>query len=147
MNNPLSFVAASVLLLSAHLDAHAQFVFPQGDAAWKVDITPLSSDALSNRAYPTHVDVTQVNKAKRIQITWSDGKTTERWAIPGLPVEFYQDPRTGLVRTLQSGGPSQMTADMNFSYDAFAFAWVKPDTLADKDPVSYQGKQCFHYLG
>ncbi len=33
------------------------------------------------------------------------------------------------------------------TYDISAFDWVTPDLQKEKDPISYQGKQCYHYIG
>ena len=140
------------------LGASADFVtFPTEDASWTVDITNHPSAASASApgtakngpppAYPTHVAVTQKGKLKRIQITWSDGKKTERWVISGLPVTFNEDPRNGQVRPIQNGSFHEKLSNLSFSYDTFAFNWITADSLQGKDPVSYQGKQCFHYLG
>ena len=153
MNRAFRIVCVSILCLCFKCVVHAQnlVAFPQGDAGWKVEISPQASantaPPVAAPAHPVHVEVTQLNKVKRIEITWSDGKKTEKWVIPGLPVVFNEDPRDGTVRPRQYGGPAEAADNAAFTYDSFAFTWITPQCLQEKDPISYKGKQCFHYLG
>lgn len=118
------------------------FVFPKGNAAWTVDI---ASESKTLR--PVRVEVTQVDDLKRTRISWSDGSTSEKWNVPGLPVTFHQDPKNKAVKARQSG--SSMDAVMRFgeTYDSFAFEWIRPEFLKEKEPISYNGVRCYHYVG
>jgi hypothetical protein len=144
------FRIISVLLASMPLGFYAHggsiVAFPTGNASWIV----MSEVSGSTKGVPTpnveKAEVTQVNDVKKIELTWSDGKTTEKWTIPRLPVEFEQDPRDGRVSSFQNGGMHQILTKFFQSYDSFAFDWVSPTTLQEKEPVTYKGKQCFHYL-
>ncbi len=120
--------------------------FPDGNAAWTVDVTYLkTSPAVPEKA--NKVRVTQVGNMKRIEIAWSDGKTTERWAVPKLPVVFESDPRNGSVVPVESGSLRNKLFEFNLAYDQSAFDWINPQVLKKKEPVSYRGKKCFHYQG
>jgi hypothetical protein len=147
MNKIQLFWVMGGLLAILNLNARADlFVFPTADAAWTVDITQESSTP-ARGAYLKHVEVTQVDKLKKIHLDWSDGTSSEKWTIPGLPVTFVQNPRTGTVWPQQNGSAMQTSSNFGLTYDSFAFAWIKPENLQEKTPISYQGKQCFHYIG
>ena len=146
MNKILLF--GSMIILSSRMAlCQAPFVFPQGDAAWTVDMQSGSSGGGSTQPQIQHAEVTQLNHLKRVHLVWDDGKTTEKWMIPGLPVVFVQDPQTGKVRPKQDGGPEQLLENFLNNYDEAAFSWVTPASLKEKDPIDYGGKQCFHYVG
>jgi hypothetical protein len=163
-----SLTVAVFLLLPIAASAGPFVTFPTGDAAWSVNITytnssvsnappvsPPSSDgpppaytqnaAASRKA--TKVEVTLLNNVKRTVITWSDAKTSERWTIPNLPVVFEGDPRDDSIASVRDGGSRQIFDSFSLSCDEDAFSWLKPEFLQGKTPVSYQDKQCFHYLG
>jgi hypothetical protein len=154
MNKFYLFLFIVSLLPLSFSDASADLVsFPTGDAAWTVDVTPDNTPSSSAPAAPgtqsirqvKRAEVTQLGDVKRIVITWSDGKTTEKWSIPKLPVTFEEDPRNGVVTPFLNGGPTILSDNFYLTYDSFAFDWISPQALKEKDPIYYQGKQCFHY--
>ncbi len=122
--------------------------FPVGDATWTVS-SKASGSATPRGApnpYVQTAEVTQIKDVKRIIFNWSDGKTTEKWTIPRLPVEFEQDPRDGRVNTFQNGSLHENLSKFFMTYDSFAFDWVTEATLKEKTPITYQGKQCYHFV-
>jgi hypothetical protein len=151
MNRVVFVAVVSVQLFFMSLAGIADSVaFPAGDAAWTVSFAPSSAPArnagVSSKA-PSQVEVTQIKKIRRVLITWNDGSTTQQWAIPPLPVNFEEDPRTGAIDPNQSGSSSEGAIKFTCPYDLSAFSWVSPSTLKEKDPVDYEGKRCFHYRG
>jgi hypothetical protein len=144
----------AILLLSRAEAADDLVRFPSGNAAWTADIShhgPAAVIANPESYVPRKakkVEVMQVNGAKRIVITWSDGKVSERWAVANLPVVFEQDPRDPkVVIPVQTGSLGNKITEFEIPYDASAFAWVRPQLLEKADPVKYRNKDCFHYVG
>ena len=155
MNKICSLFLAVGLLPSFSLSVSANSLveFPSGDAAWTVNFSPSAANAESGAAstkqqkQPSKIEVTQINKVRRIQITWNDGTTTEQWALPPLPVNFEEDPRNGSIDPNLVDSPSEGYIKFVLPCDASAFHWVTPSARQEKDPIGYQGIQCFHYLG
>jgi hypothetical protein len=144
-------------LLFTHV-ASAQLVqFPAGNAAWTLVFTYSDDAATQPPQSPAQkppatrkarkIDVTRAGNLQRVLITWTDGKTSERWTVPDLPAVFEEDPRNGNVGSIQSGSREEKITEFTLTYDSSAFDWIKPEFLQEKDPVSYRGKQCFHYKG
>jgi len=134
------------------VSAQGLVAFPTGNAAWTVSFTPSSSasaetNSNSPQKKPSQIDVTQLNHVKRIQITWTDGTTTEQWAIPPMPVNFEEDPRNGSIDPNLADSQSEGYIKFAIPCDSRAFRWLTPATLKEKDPISYEGTLCFHYAG
>jgi hypothetical protein len=117
--------------------------FPTGNAAWTVDITQ-HYPSIGSKRKPQKVDVTQVDNVKKISITWTDGQTTEEWSLPNLPVLFKEYPNGG-VFSVSTASDEVKEDRANIPSDAPDFSWISPQSLQEKDPISYQGKSCFHY--
>jgi hypothetical protein len=133
--------------------------FPKENASWSVVVTqtaapappPLSTPAAVANAPVVRkvksVEVTQVDAVKRIHILWSDNKETEKWALAAYPVLFEEDPRNGAITPVPYSSLQMRQTNFDLSYDSFSFDWLTPETLQEKDPVSYLGKKCYHYKG
>ena len=135
--------------------------FPAGDASWTVEFSypktpaPPAPTSDGNSAQPPlvvrkaqKIEVTQVGNTKRVLIAWTDGKTSERWAIPGLPVIFETLPHDeSSVAALENGSSAKLFAEYVMPYDSFGFRWITPKSLQEKAPVSHAGRKCFHYKG
>lgn len=131
--------------------------FPEGNAAWTVDITyPKSSAAPTpeprdgaNTAAPRkvkRVEIAQFADQKKLRITWTDDSTTEQWTIPNLPVVFKEYPN-GVVFPVGTGSMEHKYGESSMPANASAFGWVTPACLKEKDPVKYQAQLCYHYVG
>jgi hypothetical protein len=164
--NKIHFAAllSGCLLFTGIASADPLVLFPTGNAAWTVDITyPRSTDAAATptpmpaRANagatppaadrkPKRIEIAQFNSEKKIRITWTDGQTTDQWSIPNLPVVFKEYPN-GIVFPVGNGSMERKYDDFNMPATPSAFSWVTPACLKEKDPVSYQGEMCFHYVG
>ncbi|MDD5262757.1 MAG: hypothetical protein PHD76_13005 [Methylacidiphilales bacterium] len=152
----LAFGLLSYFNTSAHADPLVKF--PEGNAAWIVEITypkPSQSNTLApsspqqkpvNTRKPQKIEVTQADNVRRIRITWDSGAPTEQWSIPNLPVTFKEYP-DGSVFTVLKGSIQYQTDNFNLACDAPAFAWITPKDIVGKDPVTYEGKKCYHYAG
>ena len=120
--------------------------FPTGPAVWTIDVTPSSQQpsATTTKEYVTKIEITQDDKEQRSLVTWSSGRTKESWYVPtmNLIVTENKDGRPFLVSN--SGYAGEAFA---IPFTAAAFQWLQPQFLQEKDPVSYHGKQCFHYKG
>jgi hypothetical protein len=133
-------------------------VFPTGNRAWTVTVTPYEdpndpsptppAPPLASQAFkiPTRIEVTEVDGTKRIRITWADGKTSEQWMLPKLAVIFGEDPRNGQVMANQPGSMASVGEKSVLVYGSDAFGWMTTTNLVEKEPISYKSKQCFHYL-
>ena len=161
-----TYVAALIvgcLIVTGIASADPLVQFPTGNAAWTVDITyPRSNDAatppplpgrtnagatpsaIADRK-PKRIEIAQFNNQKRIRITWTDGRTTEQWTIPNLPVVFKEYPN-GIVFPVGNGDMERKFDDINMPVTPSAFSWITPAFLKEKDPVSYQGQLCYHYV-
>jgi len=139
--------------------ASAQSVnFPTGNCAWTVKMTPFTASdeggatatpappAIKALAKAATVEVTQVDNLKRIRITWTDGKTSEEWTVPKMPVVFKEDPRNGNVFPVQASTMEMQYERSTMRYDVSAFSWLNAQTLKEQAPITYQGKSCFHYF-
>jgi hypothetical protein len=148
MNNVSVVLLSVVACLYSVSPANAAGLvsFPTGDASWTVNVNASGSSKGAPTTYVQKAQVTQLNNVKRIELTWSDGKTTEKWSVPKLPVEFEEDPRDGRVNTFSNGSMHENLTKFFLTYDSFAFDWVNDSTLKEKSPISYQGKQCYHFL-
>lgn len=148
--NKKNLVIAPLLLgaLLCQIGARAQDLvqFPKGPAGWTVDVTPSSNP---KRAVPIGVQVSQMEvsqdaQKRRTQAKMSNGRTDERWSISATNMILIQDPN-GNVFDVPNGEADGI--DYGLPYSESAFSWVTPSTLVEKDPISYQGRQCFHYKG
>ncbi len=126
--------------------APALVQFPSGPAGWTVDITPSPShgSAPLGGNHFTKLEVSQDDQKRRTVITMSNGVTGERWSIPATNMILVEAP-DGSVYGVPNAGENVQTFGLPY-FDS-DFTWVKPGTLVEKDPVSYQGKLCFHYKG
>jgi hypothetical protein len=134
--------------------------FPTGNAAWTVDITYRNAAASAtptptpggetagdlSRKKATKLQVVQANNLRLIQVTWTAGPKTELWTIPKLPAIFKEYPN-GVVFALDEGGIPARTMMSRIPNDVSAFDWISPDCLQEKDPISFEGKLCYHYKG
>jgi hypothetical protein len=156
MNKICSIFITFGLIPLCNVDASADLVaFPTGNAAWTVTVTPHGAsdpstpgaNARPAAAQVVRAEIVQVNNVKRTELTWSDGKSTEKWSIPKLPVSFEEDPRNNFVTPLELVGTRAQLDHFWETYDHFAFEWLYPQALQEKQPISYMDKQCFHYVG
>lgn len=136
--------------------------FPTGNAAWTVDITYRNSSAASpspeKDAIPaqkplhpvapkaTRIEVVQVNNIKRVRITWNNGKTSDRWTVPSLPVTFEENPGASGITPVEERSLGEKFRKLDLPFDLSAFTWLKPEFLQEKS-VHYHGKSCFHFVG
>jgi len=148
MNKACLVSAVLGMFLFLNLEAGADLViFPTGPAAWMINVTPSQASAGATTAssaqnHIVEIDVTQDNEKRRSLITWSDGKTTERWAIPRMNLILAED-SNGQAFSLLSGALGAQILAVPFTPSSFS--WISPEYLLEKDPVNYQGKPCFHY--
>ncbi|MDD5263162.1 MAG: hypothetical protein PHD76_15065 [Methylacidiphilales bacterium] len=142
---------------SAHADPLVKF--PEGNAAWIVEITYPSSQnntqdpgaaqppqTPASIRKPQKIEVSQSENVRRIRITWTKGPVTEQWTIPNLPVVFKEYP-SGDVFPLQNNSNEALNDKFDMPGDLPAFAWITPALLKEKDPVSYKSHLCYHYVG
>ncbi len=132
--------------------------FPEGNAAWTVDITypktsqdnTLAPAASGQKPADTRkaqrIEVTQADNIRRIRTIWNIGAPTEEWTIPNQPV-IFKEYRNGIVFSIPKGGVEAVSDNFNMPNDLSSFDWVTPATRKEKEPVNYQGKPCFHYQG
>lgn len=135
--------------------------FPEGNAAWTVEISHRGSSPQAPEATPSpgngkkpsrapkavKIEVTRVDRLQRVRVTWDNGKTSDRWTVPNLPVIFEENPGAGSVTPVERGGLAGAFDKLNLPFDASAFSWLKPEFLLRKEPVSYRGRPCFEYEG
>ena len=135
-------VLVFLVSLHLHLEANDSISFPTGPAAWTIEM----SDSPNNKAPSktgsriTKIEVTQNDQFRHSLITYSNNQTKEFWSIVG----------TDLFLTEYSNGVVALNPTNKFFFVPFApssFDWVQPGLLQGKDPIDYQGKQCFHYKG
>ena len=155
--NRVWLVAWILGYLSLGLASAQLVVFPTGDRAWTVTITPYEDPnnssptppppPLASQAFkiPTRIEVTEVDNTKRIRVTWANGKTTEQWTLPKMAVIFGEDPRNGEVFANQPGSMGSVGLKSVLVYNSDTFDWVATTNQVEKDPISYKSKQCFHY--
>lgn len=151
-----------ITFLFSHITAFATddlVKFPAGNAVWTVEFsypkTPAPPASAGNPAQAAPVvrkaqkiEITQLDNIKRIQIMWTDGKTSERWTIPGLSVVFETLPwNENSVAAIENGSIAKQFAEYTMPYDSFGFHWITPRGLQEKNPVSHMGKMCFYYKG
>ncbi len=155
------WLVAGALLASRDAAKAAEMVkFPEGNVSWTVTFTPLvppktenhpgaepspTPPKVSQRLLPKQVEVTIVDKVKRIRITWANGKTSEEWTLPGLPVILKENARDGEVFPIQSGQAEAKFDKYYTPYDASDFAWATPANLKSSEPVDFRGKKCYHF--
>jgi hypothetical protein len=123
--------------------------FPEGNAAWMIEITPLvgAVDLGSGTGKKAQkVEIVQADNMKKIVITWNNGTSTEKWAVSNLPVTFKAAP-DGTVYPVGNGRVEDLMDNMAAPINPSEFSWITSDNLQEKDPVSYEGTMCFHYLG
>lgn len=145
----LALCLGIILSINAFAYATPLAQFPTGNAAWTVDISYLHSahgPQVSTRKQARKVEVTQVDNVRRTRITWTDGKTTEQWSIPNVPMIFKEYP-DGSVFPVHAGEREAKDDGLKAPSDLSAFDWLTSAFLQEKDPVSYQGAMCYHYVG
>jgi hypothetical protein len=152
-----------VLFLAATTRADDLVKFPTGDAAWTVDVTYSASSGIAPTPTPTRgpsppptsplsekpkkIEVTQVGGLQRIHVTWISGGSHERWAVSKYFIVLEDDPRTDVIFPALAGSMEEKWAEFNLPYGPRAFSWIEPKNLVEPDPVTFQGKKCFHYQG
>lgn len=153
MNRIYPFLLLSGLVFFAPIAVFADpsVKFPSGPAAWTVDVedsqkpvaskfNPLAPSQQKQGAGIKRVDVAQNDQYLCSTITSANGMSRQAWSIVGSSMFITQD----------SKGSVYMSTPNRFVYVPFlpsTFNWVSPAYLQEKDPVSYQGKECFHYKG
>jgi hypothetical protein len=149
----LTGLVCGVLLTLPFTPAAAQDLvkFPTGPAAWTVTVVPSpSASASTNKliyeraAQVTGMSVTQDTEKRRATVTWSDGKTTERWEIFSFNLLFTED-SAGQVFWVDAGGKVSWIAAIPFVPSTFS--WLRQGLLQEKDPIAYHDMKCFHYKG
>ena len=149
--NKRSLVIALLLsgTLAGQMAARAQEVvqFPKGPAIWTVDVThsPIPRGGPPTYGSPVTKEVVSQDAQKRLtQITTSDGITSEVWSITATNT-LLMKAANGNVLGVPMGVVGGIIYDLPYSESAFS--WITPTMLVEKDPISYNGKGCFHYKG
>jgi len=158
----LVFLLAVFLIRGGAARAEELVRFPEGNAAWTVEITHLNAAgealppeeegaAAAPRNAPAprkarKIEVIQMNGIRRERIFWTHGKTSERWKVPSLPVVFVEDPGAGNVAPVELAGMGEKLSHLDLPADLSAFSWMRPEFLQEK-PVHYRGRNCLHFEG
>jgi hypothetical protein len=138
--NKILVVVFSVACLSFAMPAYSDALvqFPAGNAAWTVDIK--CSDP---RQLATKVEVTKSGEVSRLIITYPQS-VMERWnldkeglSIIGANNNVYVLPQAAASVLHYAAAISGISS----------FQWLKGNMLTSDDPVTYDGKECFHYRG
>ena len=128
--------------------------FPDADAAWTIDITESHASPAPTPTPPGQkapgtkkarkIEVSQVGGVRRTRFTWTDGQTMEEWIIPGIAKVFKEYPN-GAVFPIANNEMEVKIETFDYPSDGSGFDWIKPACLQEKDPVTVQGKSCYHY--
>jgi hypothetical protein len=148
MNKMFLIVLAPGFFYFSNLAAIADKLvrFPEGNAAWMIEITPLvgAVDLGSGTGKKAQkVEIVQADNMKKIVITWNNGTSTEKWAVSNLPVTFKAAP-DGTVYPVGNGRVEDLMDNMAAPINPSEFSWITSDNLQEKDPVSYEGTMARH---
>lgn len=119
--------------------------FPAGNAAWLVEITPLSKDAAtpkSQRPYVTKIEVTQSPEYRRSVCRWSNGAATETWRAVGssvVAVEWIGNKEIYVIPA------NDKDSGMLVNFDESSFRWITRDF--SKGSALYRSRKCLRYEG
>jgi hypothetical protein len=118
--------------------------FPEGNAAWVVEIAAAKAGAPggSTRPHPLKIEVTQSGDYRRSICRWSNGTTTECWGAKGANIVAVEWVGNKEIYVLQS---NDKDSGMLVNYDESSFRWIRKDYL--KGITGYRGKKCMLYEG
>jgi hypothetical protein len=146
----LLFAVLTLALLDGKFVVASDLVqFPQGVAAWTVTISHDGSKGVAPTT-PTSspgegvtidkIDVEQGEKIRCSTLSFSNGDKRASWDIPGTIVIITEDTH---------GNPYVTYPSLFFKipYLPSEFDWVSSSLLQETKPISYNGKECFHYKG
>jgi hypothetical protein len=139
------FLALSAAFLRSSW-ADELVTFPNGPASWTVNIGPSTQPNHPPLAinHIVKIEVSQDSEKRRSLATWSSGTTVERWTITKYNLILAEEPDGNVVVVRDSGDEGSGYA---LPFGASSFRWLTTKYLHEKDPVSYEGKSCFHYQG
>ncbi len=120
--------------------------FPTGLAAWRVEITPMSSGnaGATTGAHIVKIDVVQDDEKRRNLVTWSQGSVMEQWEIYRYNLILRKDP---MDHAFATSGVGDSTDGGAISHSPASFRWLASEFLQEKTPIDYKGRKCFHYKG
>jgi hypothetical protein len=144
MNRVVFLIAlVAFVFISAPRSIGADLVkWPTGLAAWTIEVSKSQANSDAPELWSgsvTKVDILQGDSVSSNTATYQNGKSRVIWTIPHTNLILTEDPNGTAFIT-------PPTRYINVPYLASAFSWLSPSVLADKAPVTYQGKSCFHYV-
>jgi hypothetical protein len=151
--NKRCFVICVLTWIGSFCSSHAVDLvqFPLGNLSWTVDVTypgagSSTGETSNGSARPLKASITLVDDIRYTQITWSNGKVTNRWSLKNRGFTVTDSPANNSIYVLPSTSPLLSTYG-SIPSDAADFKWVTPGDLVSPDPISYHEKSCLHYKG